>query len=125
MDKQENFARATDLLVQVGLKDRFSHKIGELSGGEQQRVALARAILMRPSLLLADEPTGNLDPATGNKVFSMIKKMNRELGLATVIVTHNYEMAKQMDRCLTLKDGALQETSFTNLNSQNTPFNLE
>ena len=91
--------------------------IGELSGGEQQRVALARAMLMRPALLLADEPTGNLDPVTGNKVFDLIRKMNRDLGLATVIVTHNYDLAKRMDRCLTLKEGALQETSFTKLNS--------
>ena len=118
MDKNETLTRATDLLDEVGLKDRAHHKIGELSGGEQQRVALARAMLMRPSLLLADEPTGNLDPVTGKKVFDLIREMNRDLGLATVIVTHNYDLAKQMDRCLTLKEGALQETSFTKLNSQ-------
>jgi lipoprotein-releasing system ATP-binding protein len=117
MEKQELLARATELLEQVGLADRFSHKVGELSGGEQQRVALARAMLMRPSLLLADEPTGNLDPTTGNKVFDLIRKMNQDQGLATVIVTHNYDLAKQMDRCLTLREGVLEETSFTKLNS--------
>jgi lipoprotein-releasing system ATP-binding protein len=117
MEKQELLARATELLEQVGLADRFSHRVGELSGGEQQRVALARAMLMRPSLLLADEPTGNLDPATGNKVFDLIRKMNQDQGLATVIVTHNYDLAKQMDRCLTLREGVLEETSFTKLNS--------
>ena len=117
MEHEEILDRAMDLLTQVDLKDRTSHKIGELSGGEQQRVALARAMLMRPSLLLADEPTGNLDPATGNKVFDLIRKMNRDLGLATVMVTHNYELAQQMDRCLTLDKGILRETSFTKLNS--------
>jgi lipoprotein-releasing system ATP-binding protein len=117
MEKQELRARATELLSQVGLADRFTHKVGELSGGEQQRVALARAMLMRPALLLADEPTGNLDPATGILVFELIQRMNRDQGLATVIVTHNYDLAKQMDRCLTLREGVLEETSFTKLNS--------
>ena len=117
MEKEELLARATELLEQVGLADRFSHKVGELSGGEQQRVALAREMLMRPSLLLADEPTGNLDPVTGDKVFDLIRKMNQDQGLATVIVTHNYDLAKQMDRCLTLREGILEETSFTKLHS--------
>jgi lipoprotein-releasing system ATP-binding protein len=102
--------RALFLLERVGLTDRTGHKIGELSGGEQQRVAIARAMVMAPPLLLADEPTGNLDPATGASVFALIREMNRDLGLATVLVTHNYELAIQMDRCLTLRDGLLHPT---------------
>ncbi|MBU0673545.1 MAG: ABC transporter ATP-binding protein [Proteobacteria bacterium] len=100
---------AMDILAQVGLADRTDHKMGELSGGEQQRVALARALIMKPAVLLADEPTGNLDPVTGNTVFNLIKEMNRALGLATVMVTHNMELADQMDRCLNLADGRLQD----------------
>jgi lipoprotein-releasing system ATP-binding protein len=113
MDNNELLDRAHNLLTQVGLADRTSHKIGELSGGEQQRVALARALIMQPDLLLADEPTGNLDPKTGNMVFELIRKLNQELRLSTVMVTHNYELAKRMDRCLSLKDGILQETVLT------------
>ncbi|MEN8136281.1 MAG: ABC transporter ATP-binding protein [Thermodesulfobacteriota bacterium] len=113
MDNKKLLARAHHLLDQVGLADRTKHKIGELSGGEQQRVALARAIIMKPALLLADEPTGNLDPDTGNMVFELIRKMNQELGLITVMVTHNHELAKRMDRCLSLKEGLLQETVLT------------
>ncbi|MBU0481624.1 MAG: ABC transporter ATP-binding protein [Proteobacteria bacterium] len=114
IDRKLNLARATKLMERVGLADRIDHKIGELSGGEQQRVALARAIIMEPALLLADEPTGNLDPVTGNNVFALIKEMNRDLGLATVMVTHNYELSAQMDRCLTLIDGVLVEVDDNN-----------
>ena len=109
LDHKELLARGHQLLDQVGLADRTEHKIGELSGGEQQRVALARAIIMKPALLLADEPTGNLDPDTGNMVFELIRKMNRELGLITVMVTHNHQLAKRMDRCFSLEKGILQE----------------
>jgi len=101
--------RALRLLARVELSERSDHKIGELSGGEQQRVAIARAMLMAPPLLLADEPTGNLDPLTGASVFALIREMNHDLGLATVMVTHNYELAGQMDRCLLLQDGVLRE----------------
>ncbi|HSH12335.1 MAG TPA: ABC transporter ATP-binding protein [Desulfurivibrionaceae bacterium] len=101
--------KALRLLTRVELSERIDHKIGELSGGEQQRVAIARAMVMAPPLLLADEPTGNLDPVTGASVFALIKEMNRDLGLATVMVTHNYELAAQMDRCLILRDGVLRE----------------
>jgi len=97
------------LLAKVGLENRLAHKVGELSGGEQQRVALARALIMQPALLLADEPTGNLDPKTGLRVFELIREMNRQFALTTVMVTHNLELAKQMDRCLTLIDGSLHE----------------
>jgi lipoprotein-releasing system ATP-binding protein len=111
MGHKELMERGHHLLDQVGLADRTKHKIGELSGGEQQRVALARAIIMKPTLLLADEPTGNLDPDTGNMVFELIRKLNREMGLITVMVTHNYELAERMDRCLSLEKGILQETA--------------
>ncbi len=99
--------RGHDLLARVGLTDRAEHKPGELSGGEQQRVALGRALIMKPALLLADEPTGNLDPRTGNKVFELIQRMNEDFNLSTVMVTHNYKLAEQMDRCLTLENGLL------------------
>ncbi len=107
MDKNELTEIGMDILKRVGLSQRTTHKIGELSGGEQQRVALARALIMKPALLLADEPTGNLDPATGNKMFDLICEMNRTFALATVMVTHNYDLAGRMDRCLTLEDGRL------------------
>lgn len=100
---------ALALLAKVDLEQRISHKIGELSGGEQQRVALARALIMKPVLLLADEPTGNLDPKTGGKVFKLIREITKTMTLSTIIVTHNYDLAARMDRCLTLADGKLQE----------------
>ncbi|MGV1099279.1 ABC transporter ATP-binding protein [Thiovibrio sp. JS02] len=97
------------LLDRVGVLGRAGHKIGELSGGEQQRVALARALIMQPAVLLADEPTGNLDPNTGLRVFELIRELSSTLSLATVMVTHNLELASRMNRCLTLKNGALNE----------------
>lgn len=98
------------LLNRVGVLNRSAHKIGELSGGEQQRVALARALVMKPAVLLADEPTGNLDPKTGFKVFDLIRDLSETLSLATVMVTHNLELSRRMGRCLTLRDGGLHET---------------
>jgi lipoprotein-releasing system ATP-binding protein len=100
--------KAQHLLEQVGLGERMSHRSGELSGGEQQRVALARALVMDPALLLADEPTGNLDSASGNRVFSLLKELSPSLELSVIMVTHNMELARAMDRCLTLADGRLQ-----------------
>ena len=100
---------AAELLDKVGLSDRTGHRIGELSGGEQQRVALARAIVMKPAILFADEPTGNLDTGTGDRIFDLILEMNSAFSLSTVMVTHNLALAKKMDRCLTLKDGSLHE----------------
>lgn len=98
-----------EMFAQVGLADRAEHRVGELSGGEQQRVALARALVMKPSLLLADEPTGNLDVGTGRSVFELIQRMNQIYSLTTVIVTHNLDLAREMDRCMTLAEGRLVE----------------
>jgi len=102
-------ARALQLLVDVGLRDRALHKPGELSGGEQQRVALARALVMRPRLLLADEPTGNLDPATGEGIHQLLLEINRKQGIAAVVVTHNEKLAGSMPRRLQLTDGHVVE----------------
>ena len=97
--------RAAELLADVGLADRGHHRPGELSGGEQQRVAIARAIARAPQLLLADEPTGNLDRATGEAIFSLLQRLNRERGLTLVVVTHNGELALACGRTLTLDSG--------------------
>jgi lipoprotein-releasing system ATP-binding protein len=100
--------KARQLLEEVGLGERLGHRSGELSGGEQQRVALARSLVMGPALLLADEPTGNLDAASGTRVFSLLHDLCKNLGLAVVMVTHNMDLARAMDRCLTLAEGRLQ-----------------
>lgn len=107
--EQKNILReaARDLLDKVNLSHRENHRSGELSGGEQQRVALARALIMQPALLLADEPTGNLDSKSGRQVFDLLREMSHSLTLAVIMVTHNQELASAMDRCLTLKDGLL------------------
>jgi len=94
--------RALDLLGRVGLAHRAGHRPAQLSGGEQQRVAFCRALANRPSLLLADEPTGNLDPATSDKVFDMLMGLVRDTGLAALIATHNMELAGRMDRVIRL-----------------------
>lgn len=100
--------RALDLLNTVGLKDRVSHKPGQLSGGEQQRVAVARALMMSPDVLLADEPTGDLDPTTGEKVIDLFSDLKTSMGITMVIVTHNLDLAGTMDRVLLLKGGQLE-----------------
>ncbi len=97
--------RAEAILVRVGLKERLTHRVSTLSGGEQQRVAVARALVLEPEVLLADEPTGNLDPKSGARVQELIMELNRERGLTSVIVTHNLEMARILDRQITLLDG--------------------
>ena len=104
-DRAFAFKRATELLMLVGLKERADHRPGELSGGESQRVALARALMLKPELLLADEPTGNLDPATGEGIHQLLRAVNRDLGITAVIVTHNETLARSMPRQLRLKDG--------------------
>jgi len=103
--------RAMDLLTAVGLTDRASHKPLELSGGEQQRVALARALINSPELILADEPTGNLDTETGGQVMDMLLNLSRARGLALVMVTHSPEMARLCQRVAELRDGLLTEES--------------
>ena len=96
---------AMDALREVGLLERVSHRPGELSGGEQQRVALARALVGRPSMILADEPTGNLDPKTSQDVFELFARLQAERGVAFVIATHNLELARRADRLVRLVDG--------------------
>jgi len=108
-DKKQVADEAAEILGKVRLSDRIQHKVGELSGGEQQRVALARAIIMKPLLLLADEPTGNLDTKTGYKVFELLQEMSAEYSLSAVMATHNLELAGKMSRCLTLSEGKLHE----------------
>jgi lipoprotein-releasing system ATP-binding protein len=98
-------ARALDLLGRVGVAERASHRPAALSGGEQQRVAFCRALANRPKLLLADEPTGNLDPETSNQVFGALMSLVRETGLAALIATHNLDLAARMDRTVRLDQG--------------------
>ncbi|SDB33396.1 putative ABC transport system ATP-binding protein [Flavobacteriaceae bacterium MAR_2010_188] len=100
---------ATELLEKVGLKDRIDHYPSQLSGGEQQRVALARAFSNRPTVLFADEPTGNLDEATGQKVIELLMELNKELGTTLIIVTHDMELAQLTERILRLKGGRILE----------------
>ena len=102
-------ARAAELLIRVGLGGREHHYPAQLSGGEQQRVALARAFCNRPKILFADEPTGNLDGATGARVVEIMMELNRELGTTTVLVTHDLERAKMARRMIRLADGAIVE----------------
>ncbi|WP_299937583.1 ABC transporter ATP-binding protein [uncultured Pelagimonas sp.] len=101
--------RALELLDSVGIKDRASHRPGALSGGEQQRVAFCRAMANTPKLLLADEPTGNLDPETSDRVFGALMRLVRETGLSALVATHNLELAGQMDRRIRLDGGYLRQ----------------
>ena len=104
---------AKELLLRVGLGGRLDRRQATLSGGERQRAAIARALLMRPAVILADEPTGNLDENTGRQVGDLLFELNRELGMAMVVVTHNRDLAARMDRSLELRAGALYEKVFT------------
>jgi lipoprotein-releasing system ATP-binding protein len=99
--------RGRELLASVGLEDRATHRPGELSGGEQQRVALARALVLSPKLLLADEPTGNLDSATSEAVHELFFKICREFGTTIIVVTHNHKLAQSMPRVVTMRDGRI------------------
>jgi lipoprotein-releasing system ATP-binding protein len=107
--KKTATAVAEAILVRVGLKDRLTHRASELSGGEQQRVALARALVLRPAILLADEPTGNLDRKNSDHIHTLLMELNQEMGMALVVVTHNMELAALVSRQVTITNGALQE----------------
>jgi lipoprotein-releasing system ATP-binding protein len=104
---REAWARARSLLSDLGLGDRLEHRPGALSGGEQQRVAVARALIRSPRVLMADEPTGNLDEATGGRLYELLRRLNREREVSVVLVTHNVRLAAACDRALHLEGGAL------------------
>jgi lipoprotein-releasing system ATP-binding protein len=107
--KREAHTRAAELLSYLGLQSRLEHRPSELSGGEQQRVAIARAVANGPRVLLADEPTGNLDPRTADHVFQALGQLVRASGLAALVATHNMELAGRMDRRVTIRDGLVVE----------------
>jgi lipoprotein-releasing system ATP-binding protein len=109
LSRTEAVRRATDLLAYLGLQERLTHRPAELSGGEQQRVAIARAVANAPRILLADEPTGNLDPRTSEHVFSALTQLVQASGLAVMVATHNMDIAARMHRRVTIKDGLVIE----------------
>jgi lipoprotein-releasing system ATP-binding protein len=109
LTRNEAQQRSSELLSYLGLKDRLHHRPAELSGGEQQRVAIARAVANAPRILLADEPTGNLDPRTSEHVFGTLAQLVRASGLAAIVATHNMDLAQRMDRRVTLRDGQVVE----------------
>jgi len=106
---REALRRGVELLTYLGLKERLDHRPAELSGGEQQRVAIARAVANAPRVLLADEPTGNLDPRTADHVFGALSELVRASGLAALVATHNMDLAQKMDRRVTIRDGLVVE----------------
>ena len=106
-DMADVVGEATKLLGEVGLADRLHHKPGELSGGEQQRVSVARALMQQPDLVLADEPTGNLDSHTGDALFTLLRQLNRSRETTFVIVTHNDKLSSQADRIVSMQDGMI------------------
>ena len=101
--------KAEEILVRVGLQERLAHKVNKLSGGEQQRVALARALVLKPDVLLADEPTGNLDKRNSEQVHELLLDLNREMGMTLVVVTHNLNLASYLTRKVTIANGKLEE----------------
>ena len=109
LSKQEAHRVAESLLIRVGMKNRLTHRVDNLSGGEQQRVALARSLLLKPAILLADEPTGNLDKYNSEQIHNLLLELNAELNMTLVIVTHNTELAGTMSRRVTIADKKLKE----------------
>jgi lipoprotein-releasing system ATP-binding protein len=109
MSRREAYGMARELLAQVGLEARLHHKPAEMSGGEQQRIAVARALLLNPRLVLADEPTGNLDRTTGEEVFRLLRALNQQKGITFIIVTHNENLARETDRIVKMVDGRIEE----------------
>ena len=107
MNKKTIEKHAADMLERVGLDSRRTHRVEDLSGGEQQRVAIARALVMKPELLLADEPTGNLDQKNSDSVHTLLKELNKELDMTVIVVTHNSKFAKMMERTVTLHKGEI------------------
>lgn len=106
--KKESFAEAEKILKEVGLQDRISHNPAELSGGQQQRVAIARAVVTKPSMILADEPTGNLDSELSEKIFTLLQSLVKNYEIGCLVVTHNLELTKKADRVISIRDGVLR-----------------
>ena len=109
LGRDEMRERAGAILAEVGLAHRLEHAVGKLSGGERQRVAVARALVLEPAVVLADEPTGNLDPSTGEQVADLLLEMNRQHGTTLVVVTHSARMAEKLGRTLVLSEGHLSD----------------
>jgi putative ABC transport system ATP-binding protein len=103
----QRLERARELLIQVGLKDRMEHRPTQLSGGEQQRVAIARALVGRPAIILADEPTGNIDSATGSEIMALLRRLNQDQGVTLLLVTHDLDAASFADQVIQLRDGQI------------------